>query len=65
MSESARHEPWLGCWQELSKEITEYGMWTLDGARIIGPSVKHLLVAHSFWSLPFPPLPLLPQARQT
>lgn len=26
----------------------EFGMWTLDGARIIGPGVKHISVAHSF-----------------
>lgn len=42
----------------------EYGMWTLDGAKIVGPSDKHL-VASSFWLLPFPSLPSLPQARQT
>lgn len=43
----------------------EPGMWTLGGATIFGPGVRHVLVAHSFWSLPFPPLLSLPQARQT
>lgn len=43
----------------------EFGMWTLDGARIIGSGVKHILLTHSFWLLPFPPSPSLIQVRQT
>lgn len=49
--------PWR---QELSEEGTDYGMWTLDGAKIVGPSVSHL-VAHSFRLLP-PSSPASPLA---
>ena len=64
--ESAQEEPWLmrllagaACGRD-----REYGMWTLDGAKIVGPGDKRL-VASGFRLLPLPPLPTLCEARQT
>ena len=64
--ESAQEEPWL---MRLLAGATcgrdrEYGMWTLDGAKIVGPSDKRL-VASGFRLLPLPPLPTLCEARET
>lgn len=56
-AETVGDVPWR---QELSEEGTDYGMWTLDGAKIVGPSVSHL-VAHSFRLLP-PSSPASPLA---